>query len=1099
MDGDGDGVPAAGSVTMLSSDGDCDDLGEATASDVYDCNDADATIYPGAPEVVVDGIDQDCDGGDACFADADGDGFRDATGATVFSEDDDCLDPGEATADAPATDCDDTDATVNPDAFEYVADGKDSDCNGYELCYTDEDGDGYRPMTGATTFSADLTCDGEGEAPPAMPPTDCNDFDPLVRPDATEVVGDGIDSNCDGQELCYVDTDGDGYAAGDLTITSGDADCRSVGEATSDMPRTDCDDENAAIHPGATEVVADGIDSDCDGQELCLADLDDDGYTDMTGATVGSDDDDCDDSGEGLESDPATDCDDTTALVYPGTEEIPADGTDSDCDGTELCYVDTDGDGYAAGDLTITSEDNDCGSVGEATADVPRTDCDDDDAATHPDATEVVGDGTDSDCDGIELCYVDNDSDGYAAGDLTVASADADCGSEGEATSDEPRTDCDDENAAIHPDATEVVADGTDSDCDGTELCYVDNDSDGYAAGDLTITSEDDDCASEGEATADMPRTDCDDDNADVHPDATEVMADGVDQDCDGVELCYVDNDGDGYAAGDLTITSEDDDCESEGEATADMPRTDCDDENVDIHPDATEVIADGIDQDCDGQELCLADLDDDGYTDMTGATVGSDDDDCDDPGEGLESEPATDCDDTTALAHPGAEEIPADGTDQDCDGMETCYIDEDGDGHAETTGMVMLSNTLDCSDEDAAPIGAPMDDCDDGTVSVYPGATEAIADGVDQDCDGGELCYIDADEDGARSADGATVASEDMACTDAGEATGLASADCNDADASIHPGAEESAADGIDSNCDGAELCYTDYDGDGYRPDDFTPVDGDLLCTGSGLVGGDAPAGDCDDDDASVNPEGTEEVADGTDSNCDGIELCYVDSDGDGFRTMDEATVETEIIDCDGDGLAGADAPPRDCDDSLSEVNPSRTEFVGDEIDSDCDGVELCYQDLDEDGYRTAETIASSDSDCADPGEASGDAPLVDCDDTRAGVYPGAEEIVGDGVDQDCNGTDPAPEEEPVVVDTGDVDPADDGTADDGTTDDDDDDDEPSDSETDEDIPIEVTVEMDAPKTTSEKGGCSTLPRGVNGLTWLLSFALLIGVRREN
>jgi hypothetical protein len=424
---------------------------------------------------------------------------------------------------------------------------------------------------------------------------------------------------------------------------------------------------------------------------------------------------------------------------------------------------------------------------------------------------------------------------------------------------------------------------------------------------------------------------------------------------------------------------------------------------------------------------------------------------------------------------------------------METCYVDNDGDGHAEMTDMTMLSNTLDCSDEGAAPIGAPMDDCDDDTVSVFPGATEAIADGVDQDCDGGELCYIDADEDGARSADGATVASDDMTCSDAGEATGLASADCNDADASVHPGAEESAADGIDSNCDGAELCYTDYDGDGYRPDDFTPVDGDMLCTGPGLVGGDAPAGDCDDDDASVNPEGDEEAADGVDSNCDGIELCYIDVDGDGFRTMDEATVESEVIDCDGEGLSGAEAPARDCNDDDVRVNPDMGDAIGDELDADCDGFELCYADLDGDGYRTTEVIESVDEDCTDEGEASRELPLVDCDDTRAGVYPGAEEIIGDGVDQDCNGTDPAPEEEAVVEDTGTNDPTDeDGSDDDGGDDDGDI------TETDEDTPIEVTVEMAAPKTTPEKSGCSTLGQRPPHAAWFIAVLGLLGLRRR-
>ena len=77
---------------------------------------------------------------------------------------------------------------------------------------------------------------------------------------------------------------------------------------------------------------------------------------------------------------------------------------------------------------------------------------------------------------------------------------------------------------------------------------------------------------------------------------------------------------------------------------------------------------------------------------------------------------------------------------------------------------------------------------------------------------------------------------------------------DCEYFVASLLRGYEDMAADGIDSDCDGAELCYTDYDGDGFRPDDYSEVEGDLLCTGAGLVGADAPAGDCDDDDAAIN-----------------------------------------------------------------------------------------------------------------------------------------------------------------------------------------------------------------------------------------------------
>ena len=39
--------------------------------------------------------------------------------------------------------------------------------------------------------------------------------------------------------------------------------------------------------------------------------------------------------------------------------------------------------------------------------------------------------------------------------------------------------------------------------------------------------------------------------------------------------------------------------------------------------------------------------------------------------------------------------------------------------------------------------------DCDDSDATVMPGAEEQLADGVDQDCDQQELCYLDEDLDG--------------------------------------------------------------------------------------------------------------------------------------------------------------------------------------------------------------------------------------------------------------------------------------------------------------------------------------------------------------
>ena len=226
---------------------------------------------------------------------------------------------------------------------------------------------------------------------------------------------------------------------------------------------------------------------------------------------------------------------------------------------------------------------------------------------------------------------------------------------------------------------------------------------------------------------------------------------------------------------------------------------------------------------------------------------------------------------------------------------------------------------------------------------------------------------------------------------------------DCDDSDASIHPGAEE-ACDGVDNDCDDEvdegllSTWYADVDEDGWG-DPGSPIEDCEQPSGSV---GYAAATDCDDSDADIHP-GAAERCDGLDNDCDGQvdedlqELWYADADGDGYGSADR-TLES----CDpGDGWVGDDT---DCDDSSSSVHPAAEELCND-TDDDCDGAfdegleASWYQDADGDTYGDPTT---SIFDC-EPG-AGWVEDDTDCDDANSNIHPAADERCN-GYDDDCDG----------------------------------------------------------------------------------------------
>jgi hypothetical protein len=887
-------------------------------------------------------------------------------------------------------DCDEANPAVGGNTAEICADGIDQDCTGYDLL-TDLDGDGdYDPACGGADCddldaSRNSTLDADGDTHISC--DECDDSNADTYPGADELC-DGEDNDCDGTSDDLDDTDGDGD-----TICNGDCDDTDAADNTLDADGDtfdtcsgdDCDDTNAAAYVGATEVC-DSIDQDCDGAVDNVDDLDADGETVCAG-----------------------DCDDDEASINTSATEICGDSIDNDCSGT-ADDLDADGDGHT----TL-----DCGG----------DDCNDADAAVSPSATET--------CDGADL---DSDCDGLA--DAIDLSINLGAPSQGTLTESFEANDggflstADSGDTALWEYGAPTSGPGA-ANSPANVWATVLGGNYGVNYNDAYLTTPSYQLPTTGAEVSfwywQANESSCNYDYTwlEIDDGAGFVMLDDGDSCSSGLAnvsaWTQVTIDLSAYAGQAVTIrfwhdsdssvssypgtyiddfsittlVSGTDDADSDGYVDS---CGDCDGSDASLYPGATEICDDGIDQDCDLADT-VGDVDTDGETSIACGGL--------------------DCDDTDSAIYTGATEA-CDGIDNNCSGtLDDAETDDDGDGSAACV------------------------DCDDADDTRFPGATEICGDSIDQDCDSadlltdndadGENCDTDCDDDDAAVNSSATEACDDAIDNDCDGTVDVIDADsdtfnacgaedCDDTNAAINPDATETC-DGadVDEDCDGiADSEDTDLlviTTVAIADEDFEANDGGFLSTAGTLSTaiweyGAPTSGPGAGNSGSANVWAT--VLDGNygvnyndaylttpsyQIPATGAELsfwywqnnessCLFDytklqiDDGSGFALL-----------ADGDscsvGLAEAS--------SWTNVTIDLSAYAGQAVTirfwHDSDSSASAYPGTYIDDFSITNSAIVGDDDNDGYVDSCGD-----CDGADASINPGAAEVCGDGIDQDCD-----------------------------------------------------------------------------------------------